>query len=149
MQWRILHLHRLQMETNTTQSEQPARQPNDLPSHTASNGPNFIMYMTRKYNQSLIQTYDFAWAGAPTLGVKNQVNTAFMPNYVKGKPLDPGWDPKTTLFPIFVGINDLDHWNNAKNPPLYRNGVFSLYAESLRTVSTLSNSRDIMGVPKS
>ncbi|KAL8823792.1 MAG: hypothetical protein Q9191_005543 [Dirinaria sp. TL-2023a] len=112
----------------------PLGNPSTYQGHTASNGPNFIQYMTRKYNQSLVQTYDFAWAGSPTLGVKDQVLDDFLPNFVPGRKLYPGWNASTTIFPIFVGINDLDHWNTAKVLPVYRNGIFVMYSDALKAL---------------
>ena len=91
--------------------------------------------MTTKYNDSLVQTYDFAWAGAPTTGVHQQVFSDFLPNYIPGKSLYPGWDASTTLFPIFVGINDLDQWNTAKDVTAYRNYVFGNYSDAINAVS--------------
>ena len=96
------------------------------------------MYMTTKYNASIVQTYDFAWGGAPVLGMAAQVGDDFVPNFVAGAKMDPGWTPSKTLFPIFVGINDLDHWNSATTTAAgiaaYRDNTFKLYASTLETV---------------
>ena len=95
------------------------------------------MYLTTKYNHSLIQTYDFAWPGAPTSGVVDQVKT-FDSYYAAGASEDPGWNPTDTLFACFVGINDLDHWNTAsttaKGLDAYRDGVFAKYNSALEMV---------------
>lgn len=121
----------------------PLGNPSTYQGHTACNGPNFIQYLTRKYNDSRVQTYDFAWAGAPTTGVRQQVYNDFLPNYIPGKKLCPGWDASTTVFPMFVGINDLDHWNTAANVTVYRNGVFGNYSDAVKAVS-LSPSAPIL-----
>lgn len=103
------------------------------------------MYMTTKYNQSIVQTYDFAWAGAPVLGMADQVRNDYYPNYVRGTSKDPGWVPSRTLFPIFVGINDLDHWNSgakdAAGLEAYRDNTFKLYTSTLETVCHFTTPR--------
>ena len=108
--------------------------PNTYKGHTASNGPNFVMYLATKYNKSKILTYDFAWAGSPVPGVVGQIKDTFIPNYTGGAKLDPGWNPTHTLFACFVGINDLDHWNTAANLNEYRDGVFNQYTDALERV---------------
>lgn len=110
----------------------PLGNPTSYKGHTASNGPNFIMYLTTKYNQSPIQTYDFAWAGSPVPGMVDQVEKDFVPYFTGGAKLDPGWNPAKTLFAMFVGINDLDHWSGGVS---YRDNVFKQYTGALDTVS--------------
>lgn len=90
------------------------------------------MYLTTKYNKSPIQTYDFAWAGSPVPGMVGQVEKAFVPYFTGDGKLDPGWSPAKTLFAIFVGINDLDHWSLGY---AYRDRVFEQYTGALETVS--------------
>ena len=34
------------------------------PGYTSSNGPNWVDYLTVKYNQSLVETYNIAFGGA-------------------------------------------------------------------------------------
>ena len=110
----------------------PLGNPSSYKGHTASNGPNFIMYLTTKYNKSSIQTYDFAWAGSPVAGMVGQIEKAFVPYFTGHGKLDPGWDPAKTLFALFVGINDLDHWYLAYH---YHDHVFTNYTGALETVS--------------
>ena len=110
----------------------PLGNPSSYKGHTATNGPNFVMYLTTKYNKSSIQTYDFAWTGSPVPGVVRQVENEFVPYYTGSGKLDPGWDPANTLFAIFVGINDLDSWGKGTS---YRNNVFKQYSGAIDTVS--------------
>ena len=90
------------------------------------------MYLTTKYNKSPIQTYDFAWAGSPVPGMVGQIENAFVPYYTGNVKRDPGWNPTKTIFAIFVGINDLDHWSNGDT---YRDNVFKQYTGAIDTVS--------------
>ena len=62
----------------------PFANPASYKGHTSSNGPNFIMYLTTKYNQSMIQTYNFAWSGSPVPGMVGQIEDAFVPLYTGG-----------------------------------------------------------------
>ena len=110
----------------------PLGNPSSYKGHTATNGPNFVMYLTSKYNKSSIQTYDFAWAGSPVPGMVRQVENEFVPYYAGNGKLDPGWNPAKTLFAIFVGINDLDSWSKGSS---YRNNVFKQYSGAIDTVS--------------
>ncbi|KAK5560762.1 hypothetical protein LTR46_001070 [Exophiala xenobiotica] len=87
------------------------------PGYTSSNGPNWVDYLTVKYYDSLVLTYNLAYGGAtvdaalvaqylPTvLSLKEQVQTEFLPLY--GTQQLASWKPDATLFAIFVGINDV------------------------------------------
>ena len=110
----------------------PLGNPSSYKGHTATNGPNFVMYLTTKYNKSPIQTYDFAWSGSTLPGVVHQVENEFVPNYTGKGKLDPGWRPSKTLFVIFVGINDLHSWSKGAS---YRDNVFKQYSGAIDTVS--------------
>lgn len=72
-------------------------------------------------------------------GVVGQVSSAFAPLYTGGGRLDPKWEASRTLFPIFVGINDLDHWNPATTFPVnymkHRDDVFVQYTSPIDVVS--------------
>ncbi|KAL8797649.1 MAG: hypothetical protein Q9195_000001 [Heterodermia aff. obscurata] len=109
----------------------PLGNPSSYKGHTATNGPNFVMYLTTKYNKSPTQTYDFAWGGSPVSGMVRQVEKEFVPNYAGKGNLDPGWDPATTLFAIFVGINDLDSWGKGTS---YRDNTFKQYSGAIDTL---------------
>ena len=90
------------------------------------------MYLTTKYNHSMIQTYNFAWSGSPVPGMVGQIEDAFVPLYTGGAKFDPKWAPSTTLFAMFCGINDLNHWDSGDT---YRDNVFKQYTGAIETVS--------------
>jgi hypothetical protein len=100
------------------------------------------MYMTTQYNHSFVKAYDLSWAGAPVPGMLGQVSSVFAPFYTGGGRLDPKWVPSRTLFPIFVGINDLDHWNTGTTfttgLAAHRDDVFTQYARAIDLVSLAS-----------
>ena len=110
----------------------PLGNPSSYKGHTATNGPNFVMYLTTKYNKSPIQTYDFAVSGSPVPGMVRQVEKEFVPYYTGKGKLNPGWTPSQTLFAIFVGINDLDSWSKGIS---HRDGVFKQYSGAIDSVS--------------
>jgi phospholipase/lecithinase/hemolysin len=88
------------------------------PGYTAANGPNWVDFLTVKYNLSTLLTYDVAWGGAtidsalvapyePTVSsVAQQVENLWFPNYAS-KPASAPWSSDNTLFAIFDGINDV------------------------------------------
>lgn len=112
----------------------PLGNPSTYKGHTSSNGPNYIMYLTSKYNESRIQTYNFAWSGSPVPGMVGQIEDAFIPLYTNNAKLDPGWNPTKTLFTMFCGVNDLDHWGEGA---AYRDNVFKQYTGAINTVSVM------------
>lgn len=102
------------------------------PGWTASNGPNWVGYLSTKYNASRVQTYNLAYGGAtvdsdivtpyaPTvLSFKDQVHSEFLPGYTNhgnsdtdmsethpSAPQAPAWQGNDTLFAIWIGINDV------------------------------------------
>ncbi|PSR77730.1 hypothetical protein BD289DRAFT_463536 [Coniella lustricola] len=100
------------------------------PGRTSANGPNWIDYLTVKYNQSFIKTYNLAAGGATAnpemvppgfpsvFSLRGQIVDAFIPGYSHrrihghdGQPKAPGyphWLPQNTLFIIWMGINDVN-----------------------------------------
>lgn len=88
------------------------------PGFTASNGPNWVDFLTVQYNSSLVLTYDLAFGGAtvdsslvapfePTvLSVAEQVLDEFFPTYASSPAIAP-WSTDDTLFAVFIGINDV------------------------------------------
>ncbi|KAJ4393271.1 hypothetical protein N0V93_002479 [Gnomoniopsis smithogilvyi] len=85
--------------------------------------PNWIDFLTVKYNQSSLLTYNLAVGGAtvdsdlvfpffPTvLSLKEQVHQRFVPGYnqVNGSaPLTRSWHGNDTLFAFWIGINDVN-----------------------------------------
>ncbi len=88
------------------------------PGATSSDGPNYVDFLTRTYNQSYIQTYNLGYGGStidstlvqsgfgPTVqSFTQQVNEEFLPNYVNNT--DVPWNSSNTLFSVFFGINDV------------------------------------------
>ncbi|CAO1602009.1 hypothetical protein XANCAGTX0491_005645 [Xanthoria calcicola] len=86
------------------------------PYHTFTNGPNWIQYLTTKYNQSLIHTYNMALSGAvinttaigqnQPIDLIHQISDRFVPNYVKQNLA--GWNASNSLFVLFFGNNEVD-----------------------------------------
>ncbi|KAK8167879.1 hypothetical protein BKA80DRAFT_52415 [Phyllosticta citrichinensis] len=99
-----------------------------FPGLTSSNGPNYVGYLTTKYNASLIQTVDLAFWGATVddsliaayspivKSVKEQVATEFFPYYTTQTK---GWASQDTLFSVFIGINDVANSYRVKNTSAY------------------------------
>jgi len=87
------------------------------PGYVSSNGPNWVDFLTVKYNESILLTYDIAWGGAtidsalvapylPTVSsVAEQVENLWFPNYASNEATP--WSSNDTLFAIFDGINDV------------------------------------------
>ena len=88
------------------------------PSHTMSGGPNYIDFLTMKYNNSLVLSYNFAMSGAT---ISDNIVAAVSPdihtfqqqveNYFKPKYSTPGgnnarWSANDAVFLIFIGINE-------------------------------------------
>lgn len=99
----------------------------EYPGFTSASGANWIDYLTVKYNQSLLQTYNLAIGGAavdqdiqlgpPLFGrvpfeperksLKDQVLRDFITGYAyKNAPGAPDWNGGNALFTIWIGIND-------------------------------------------
>ena len=88
------------------------------PSHTQSGGPNYIDFLTVKYNNSLVLSYNFAMSGATTsdsnvAAVGSDVHTfqQQVENYYKPKYSSPGgknapWSANDAVFLIFIGVNE-------------------------------------------
>lgn len=114
-------------EVNGTQPsrENPLGNP-AYPGYTSSNGPNWIDFLTTTWNKTFVETVNLAYGGAtvdgalipafaPTvLSVKQQINDEYIPKY-SNHPSYFDWNPKSTLFSIFIGINDVNNayqWAN-------------------------------------
>ncbi|KAF9036805.1 hypothetical protein BJ165DRAFT_1354512 [Panaeolus papilionaceus] len=89
----------------------------DYPGWTATGGENWVGYVTTKYNNSLLYTYNYAYGGAtidaklvtpytPTvLSLTDQVNQFL--STVANKPASTPWTSDNSLFSIWIGINDI------------------------------------------
>ncbi|KAL1881762.1 hypothetical protein Daus18300_000815 [Diaporthe australafricana] len=126
------------------QPGQPLGNPG-YPGYTSSNGPNWIDYLTVKYNQSLFLTYNLAYGGAtvdsdlvapyePTvLSVKQQVQDEFVPGYTGASPSAPGapdWTGEDTLAAVWIGINDVgnSYYNGEDATAALYAQIFDVYA---------------------
>lgn len=90
------------------------------PGYTAANGPNWVDFLTVKYNASVLLTYNLAYGGAtidstlvaPYLpivsSVAEQIENEWFPVYGSGgDAVGAPWSGDDTLFAIFDGINDV------------------------------------------
>ncbi|KAL9581007.1 MAG: hypothetical protein Q9203_006076 [Teloschistes exilis] len=108
------------------------------PYHTFTNGPNWIEFLTFKYNHSQIDTYnmavsgstvnDTAVGGTSTADLVHQISDRFVPNYVHKNSV--GWTSSNSLFSLFFGINDVNRsWN--KRDLKINDAVFASYLNLL------------------
>jgi phospholipase/lecithinase/hemolysin len=105
-----------------------------------NSGPNYVGYLTTKYNASLVFTYNIASGGAtvdaalakpylPTVhSLIDQVTGDFMPAYgvMPTSRRRVQWTGDDSLFLFFIGINDVLNTYNANNPSLVAK-IFSEY----------------------
>ncbi|KAI9813585.1 MAG: hypothetical protein M1827_003654 [Pycnora praestabilis] len=110
------------------------------PGWTASNGPNWVDFLTTTYNQSFIETFDLAYGGAtvdsalvkpylPTvLSLKQQIQNEFLPTFTVGMPAAAPWTSADSLFSIFIGINDVGN-TYAGNYNSINNALLKVYSE--------------------
>lgn len=101
------------------------------PGYTATNGPNWVDFLTTTYNKTFLETINLAYGGAtidsalvapylPTvLSVKEQVNAEFLPVYGSSPSFFP-WKSDDTLFATFIGINDVGNaYQEANKSAIY------------------------------
>ncbi|KAI0139143.1 carbohydrate esterase family 16 protein [Hypoxylon sp. NC0597] len=141
---------------NYTQTPPSASNPFGNPPYpgwTSSNGPNWVGFLTVKYNASRLQTYNFAYGGAtvdsalvqpymPTvLSVKQQVQDEFIPGYTGNPPQAPSapkWTGANSVFAIWIGINDVGNSYGsgpASSGPLYTK-IFDVYSSLVNQLYT-------------
>lgn len=115
------------------------------PGWTSSNGPNWVGFLTTKYNASVLQTYNLAYGGATVdsdlvtpylstvLSLKQQVISEFIPGYVKPAiaPASPKWSSGNTLFAIWIGINDVGntYGKGAEESTELNRKIFDVYTD--------------------
>ncbi|KNZ74350.1 Thermolabile hemolysin [Termitomyces sp. J132] len=107
------------------------------PGYTATGGENWVDYVTTKFNNSLLFTYNYAYGGAtidatlvapytPTvLSLTDQVN-----QFLSGagtQPVATPWTSTNSLFSIWIGINDIGN-------SYYLGGDRDAFSETLLTV---------------
>ncbi|KAI0514959.1 hypothetical protein F5B22DRAFT_609171 [Xylaria bambusicola] len=88
------------------------------PGWTSSNGPNWVGYLTFKYNASSLLTYNLAYGGATVdsdlvapydvsvKSLKDQVESEFIPGYT-GSSAKATWTGDNSIFAVWIGINDI------------------------------------------
>lgn len=88
------------------------------PGHNSANGPNWIDYLTVKYNKTNLLTYNLAVGGAtidsalvtpiyPNVpSIADQIQHIWFPKYASSPEYAP-WVANDTLFAVFDGINDV------------------------------------------
>lgn len=108
------------------------------PGWTASNGPNWVGYLTTKHNASALQTYNLAQGGAtvdsslvepwqPTvLSLSDQVTQLFLPNYGNAS----FWEAESTVFGFWMGVNDVGNsfWGGANETDVLYPQIFEVYS---------------------
>lgn len=116
------------------------------PGYTASNGPNWVDFLTTTYNANFIETVNLAYGGAvvddrliaqylPTvLSLRNQVEDEFLPLYADGTQGTFRWQSNNTLFASFLGINDVGNAYSAANASDIFAADFVTYASLMDTV---------------
>ncbi|KAL9132735.1 MAG: hypothetical protein Q9175_006092, partial [Cornicularia normoerica] len=115
--------------------QQPSREdPFGNPTYNP-NSPyiKWIEYLSMTYNDSKVETYNFAVSGATVdqdlidkgSAFSTQVGEKFLSNYGQE---DHTWEPQTTLFSVFFGINDNVFSN--KSEGLF-DRVFESYSRTL------------------
>ena len=113
------------------------------PHRNAFKSDKWITYLTTFYNNSEILTYNLARAGAVVNeefirdhdpSTRKQVYEQFLPLYGPKKGKGKIWDPKSTLFAFFIGINDCDKF--ASNATFHSNldAVINNYEDQLATL---------------
>jgi phospholipase/lecithinase/hemolysin len=97
------------------------------PGYTATNGPNWVDFLTTTYNATFLETVNLAYGGAtvdsalvqpylPTvLSLKEQINDEYLPKY-STRPSFFDWKRKNTLFASFLGINDIGNTYGNADP---------------------------------
>ncbi|CAK4034549.1 carbohydrate esterase family 16 [Lecanosticta acicola] len=96
----------------------------EYPGATATNGPNWVGYLTAVQNITLVKTFNFAYGGStvdlelihpdvPALrDLKYQINEQYLAYYVNAEPRPLDWSPENTLFIVWIGLNDIHNANN-------------------------------------
>ncbi|KAF2170240.1 carbohydrate esterase family 16 protein [Zasmidium cellare ATCC 36951] len=117
----------------------------DYPGDTSSNGPNWIDFLTTTWNRTLVKTVNLAFGGAtvdgdlipafaPTvISLKQQINDQYVPIYSK-HPSYFNWQPQSTLFTIFIGINDVNNGYNLPNKSQLYSQELTEYAQLVDTL---------------
>ncbi|KAK8085082.1 fungal cellulose binding domain-containing protein [Apiospora hydei] len=133
------------------------------PRYTSSNGPNWVDYLTVKYNASLLQTYNLAVGGAtmdsdlvkpylPTvLSVKQQVQDVFLPSYASSSSSSSSsengpiqWSASDSLFAFWIGINDVGNSYWQDDTAGLNRQIFAVYADVVRQLYDDAGARNFL-----
>lgn len=127
------------------------------PGWTSSNGPNWVGFLTTKYNASSLLTYNLAYGGAtvdgdlvapyqPTvLSVKQQVLDEFVTGYTSNgprkkpqAPAAPQWRGDDSIFAVWIGINDVGNSFSAgaNKTAVLNKRIFQIYSDLVDTLYT-------------
>ncbi|KAI8944533.1 hypothetical protein F4801DRAFT_571414 [Xylaria longipes] len=112
------------------------------PGWTSSNGPNWVSYLTFKYNASALLTYNLAYGGAtvdsalvtpytPSVkSLKDQVESEFLPGYT-GSSSKTSWSGDDSIFAVWIGINDIgnSYWNGANATDALNAKIFDVISD--------------------
>ena len=110
------------------------------PGYTATNGPNWVDFLTTTYNATFLETINLAYGGAtvdsalvapylPTvLSLKQQVQDEFLPYYADPSVKGFNWAADDTLFATFIGINDVGNAYGEANKSVIYPAEFEEYA---------------------
>lgn len=144
-------------QTGFNFTQEPYPQPGNpfgnpsYPGYTSSNGPNWIDYLTVKYNSSEFLTYNLAYGGATVdsalvkpyadtvLSIKQQVLDEFVPGYTGASPSAPGapeWAGEDTLFAVWIGVNDVgnSYYNGEDATNALYAKIFDVYSGLVDTM---------------
>ncbi|KAK7991711.1 hypothetical protein PG988_000505 [Apiospora saccharicola] len=126
------------------------------PGYTSSNGPNWVDYLTVKYNASLLQTYNLAVGGATVdsdlvkpykpevLSVKQQVQDVFLPTYAASSSSSVQWTGCDSLFAFWIGINDVGNSYWQDDTPSLNRKIFAVYADVVRRLYKDAGARNFL-----
>src|ERR1700753_854331 len=113
----------------------------------SESGPNYVGYLTTKYNAGPLLTYNLASGGAtvdtklvkpymPTVhSLMDQVTKDYMPAYgvTPTSRRRAQWTSDNSLFIFFIGVNDVMNTYSGKNGTLISK-IFSEYADLVEKV---------------
>ena len=113
----------------------------------SESGPNYVGYLTTKYNAGPLLTYNLASGGAtvdtklvkpymPTVhSLMDQVTKDYMPAYgvTPTSRRRAQWTSDNSLFIFFIGVNDVMNTYSGKNSTLISK-IFSEYADLVEKV---------------
>lgn len=111
-----------------------------IPYSTEVGSPNYVEYLTTKYNRSLILTYNFGYPGSTidndidespyvSSSLREQVEREFLPDFGTAQPFR-SWTGNNSLFTIFIGINDIGMFVRRPNASDYITPLLESYSKA-------------------